>query len=157
MQVREAESGAEFVVAEGGAETEGGQRRGGLARGFGYDVFAFGTFFVAGRFLRGWPVRGSFGCEDYSLAAAALRLAGGWGFDAQAQEHVAAAEVVLGGVVEGVLFSDAGPGCGAQGFDLVRDRASVHDAEFDFDFRVCFFGLGHGDSVGAVVGGSQKI
>jgi hypothetical protein len=119
VQVREAESGAEFVVAEGGAETEGGQRRGGLARGFGYDVFAFGTFFVAGRFLRGWPVRGSFGCEDYSLAAAALRLAGGWGFDAQAQEHVAAAEVALGGVVEGVLFSDAGPGCGAQGFDLV--------------------------------------
>ena len=77
-------------------------------------MFAFGTDFIAGwELTRLPPLRRRFGCEDYSLPPA--RLAAVWrgSFGAEAQEHVAAAEVRLGSVVESVLFLNAGSGLDA--------------------------------------------
>jgi len=85
-----------------------------LERGFADYLFAFGTDFVAGWvFIRVRLMRRSFGCEDYSFVAGRSGVVPCWGFDAEAQEHVAAAEVGLGSVVESVLFLDAGSGLDA--------------------------------------------
>ena len=105
--MRETESSAEFVVAEGWAEAEGGESGCALARGVSCYLFSFGTFFVAGRpFTRARGSQRSFGCEDYALAAGGSRVLNCWSFGAQAEEHVAAAEVGLGRVVERVLLED---------------------------------------------------
>jgi len=84
-----------------------------LARGFWDYLFAFGTDFVARRVLIRRLLRRSFGCEDYSFVAGRSGFVRCRGFDAEAQEHVAAAEVGLGSVVERVLFLDAGSGLDA--------------------------------------------
>ena len=70
------------------------------------------------------------------------------GFDAQAEEHFAAAEVGLRGVVEDVLFLDAGSRRRAEIFYFVQDFGDAGDVEFDFDFRVGLFGFRHGNSIG---------
>jgi len=113
VQVGEAEGGAEFVVAEGGAEAEGDQGFCVLAGGLGDYLFAFGADFVAGGLFVLLGRRRGFGCEDYSFGFAGGIVEGCGSFDAEAEEHVALAEVGLGRVVEGVLFLDAGVGGGA--------------------------------------------
>ena len=96
--------------------------------------------------LRRW--RG-FGREDYALCASVscgvLRCRG---FDAEAEEHFAAAEVGLGSVIEDVLFLDARLGASAEIFDFAKYLVDVGDAEFDFDFWFCVLGFWHRDSIG---------
>ena len=119
----------------------------------GDGLFAFGADFVTRLALsRGVILRRSLGGEDYSLSAACgWDVLWGRSFDAQAEEHFAAAEVGLGGVVECVLFLDAGLGGGAEGFDFALDRGDVLDAEFDFDLGAGLFQLEHGDSIGRLL------
>ncbi len=76
-------------------------------------LFAFGADFVAGWFFVLLGRRRGFGGEDYSFGFVGGIVVGCGGFNAEAEEHVALAEVGLGRVVEGVLFLDAGLGGGA--------------------------------------------
>ena len=108
MEIWEAEGGAEFVVAEGGAEAEGDEGFCVLAGRLGDGSFAFGADFVAGWVGALVARRRGFRGEDYTFRAAiGCSVAVGWGFDAEAEEHFAEAEVGLGSVVEGVLFAEA--------------------------------------------------
>lgn len=115
-------------------------------------MFAFGTDFVGGWLVVSLPQWRGFRGEDYSFfARCGWGILWGWGFDAQAEEHCAAAEVGLGGVVEDVLFAEAGLGDGAEFFYFAQDCGDAGDAEFDFDFSVGLFSLGHGDSIGRLL------
>ena len=92
------------------------------------------------------------GCKDHSfLGSAGSSFVVGRSFDAEAQEHLAAAEVRLGSVIEDILFVDAGLGDGAQAFYFALDCGNVFDAQFDFDFGVGLFALGHRDSIGRLL------
>ena len=109
-------------------------------------MFAFGTDLVVGS-LGLAELRG-FGCEDHSFSGAVgSSVVARWCFDSYAEEHFAAEEVGLRGVVEGVLFADARLGDGAQIFNFVKEFGDVGDAELDFDFGFCLSALGHADSI----------
>ncbi len=140
MNAGETEGRAEFLVSEAGPKPESAK----AGRPVPWrldDQFPFELFFVArGRDGGDWRLRGDYRSRGTGRdeARASGRL------DSEPQETSAAAEIVVGGIKEGVSFEDAAAAAGAEAADFVDKPGEIVDAELDFRFAVAWAGGGHG-------------
>jgi hypothetical protein len=145
MQRAAGKAGAEFFVAEGGAEAQGVEALDEFL-GFAQREFAFGALFVA-RGLFGFASRRhgrrGFRCKDRASAACGLIGCCGRSFLAHADQSAAAAECSVGSIEQRVLFQDATVRGGGKAAEFGENVFEIRNAELNFDFSRNFINFAH--------------
>jgi len=142
MEPAEAQAGAIFFVAKGGAETQGVQDMGPAIR-MGDCQFPFKALLV-GSFRCFRRARWRFGGEYCAGRARGNERRSSGRLDPQPKQAACATQISPGSVVKGVLLEHPAQIHNSQKLQTPDERRQVCEGQLDFDFAVGSRG-GHGE------------